>query len=93
MTFAATIDENGQITLPLELREQLNLAPNTQVEFEERDGVITMTKTQPDPPVDPEERARRIEAAIAKLRPAMRAAFVAEGWNSVEEYVNDMRGR
>ena len=93
MTFAATIDENGQLTLPPELREHLDLTPNTIVEFQEQDGVVTLSRQRPQSQITPEERVRRLKAAVAALQPSMRAAFLAEGWTSVEEYMDDMRGR
>ena len=93
MTYAVQVDENGQITLPAELRDHLDLGPDAELELEAREGVVILTKKpQPGLDIPPEDRQRRIHEAFAELRPAMRAAFVAEGWNSVQEYINDMRG-
>jgi AbrB family looped-hinge helix DNA binding protein len=54
------LTSKGQVTIPLELREQLGLLPNTEVEFAlDGDGVrITKAKAS----------RRRGDAVIARLR-------------------------
>jgi bifunctional DNA-binding transcriptional regulator/antitoxin component of YhaV-PrlF toxin-antitoxin module len=91
MTFTAKLDEYGRLTLPLELRDRLG--PNAEVEIEVREDMVRLTKLEPGLDASTEDRAQRIQNAFARLRPAMREAFVAEGWKSVDEYIDDMRGR
>lgn len=38
------ITSKGQITIPIEIREQLGLLPNTEVEFSIDRGAVRMTK-------------------------------------------------
>jgi AbrB family looped-hinge helix DNA binding protein len=48
-----TISSKGQVTLPIEIREQLGLAPGTPVEFELREeGVLLRKRTPGRHPVD-----------------------------------------
>ena len=50
----------GQVTIPIEIRKQLELLPNTEVEFElARDGVIIRKARR---------RAWRGERVVAQLR-------------------------
>ncbi len=91
MTFAATIDENGQITVPAEVRETLDLTPDSQVEFRQHGKVITLNKKIDKPQLSPEERVRRLEAAIAKYGGTLRDRMLADGYKSVAEYMNDIR--
>ncbi|WP_034930118.1 AbrB/MazE/SpoVT family DNA-binding domain-containing protein, partial [Candidatus Accumulibacter vicinus] len=34
------ITSKGQVTIPVEIRKQAGLMPNTEVEFEFKDGVV-----------------------------------------------------
>jgi AbrB family looped-hinge helix DNA binding protein len=36
----ATVSEKGQVTIPKPLRDSLALTPGTEVEFEEREGLL-----------------------------------------------------
>lgn len=38
------ITSKGQVTIPIEIREQLGLLPNTEVEFSIDKGAVRMTK-------------------------------------------------
>lgn len=38
------ITSKGQVTIPIEIREQLGLLPNTEVEFSIDRGAVRMTK-------------------------------------------------
>ena len=38
------ITSKGQVTIPQEIREQLHLFPNTEVEFDLKNGVATIRK-------------------------------------------------
>ncbi|CAN5218209.1 AbrB/MazE/SpoVT family DNA-binding domain-containing protein [soil metagenome] len=41
---AGRVTSKGQITIPLEIREQLGIQPGSVVEFELRDGVVLVRK-------------------------------------------------
>jgi AbrB family looped-hinge helix DNA binding protein len=40
------ITSKGQVTIPIEIREQLGLLPNTEVEFRIDRGAVRMTKAR-----------------------------------------------
>jgi AbrB family looped-hinge helix DNA binding protein len=49
----STMSSKGQLTVPIELREKLGLAPGTVVQFELRNGAAVMRKgSREDHPVD-----------------------------------------
>jgi AbrB family looped-hinge helix DNA binding protein len=41
------ITSKGQVTIPMDIREQLGLLPNTEVEFEIDRGAVRMKKAAP----------------------------------------------
>ena len=88
MTFVATIDERGQVSIPSEVMESLRLEPGTPVELEIR-------ATEPEQGKDEPEKfdEERFKRAMDKYRGIGRGQFLAEGYTSIEEYVNEMRGR
>jgi AbrB family looped-hinge helix DNA binding protein len=88
MTFVATIDEHGQVSIPSEVMESLRLEPGTPVELEIRTPEPEPAKDQPE-----EFDAERFKRWFDKYRGIGRAQFLAEGYTSIEEYVNEMRGR
>ena len=56
------ITAKGQVTIPLSIREQLGLLPDTEVEFEiDRDAVRMRPATAP-------RRLRRGDALVAHMR-------------------------
>jgi AbrB family looped-hinge helix DNA binding protein len=58
---STTLTSKGQVTIPKQIRDALNLAPGNQVNFDvNRDGEIVIRKTGPDsgPTTDRFERVR-----------------------------------
>jgi AbrB family looped-hinge helix DNA binding protein len=53
------LTSKGQVTIPLEIREQLGLLPNTEVEFTIDGDSVRITKAR---------ASRRGEALVARLR-------------------------
>ena len=43
------ITSKGQVTIPVEIREQLGLTPNTEVEFEVIGDAVYLKKTKAKP--------------------------------------------
>lgn len=84
MTFVATIDERGQLAIPGEVMEGLRLEPGATVEVE-----VRSPHQEPVPEFDAEAFNRKID----KYRGTKRAEFLAAGYTSIEEYMNDLRGR
>lgn len=54
------ITSKGQVTIPIEIREQLGLLPETEVEFEVVGDAVQLTKVQ-----GPGRRARRLLDRLA----------------------------
>ena len=74
------IGERGQVTIPKEIREQFGLGPETEVEFHVVRGSITLKKA-PKP------------LNLAKWRGYCADSFRDLGHSSVDEYIEDVRGR
>ena len=45
------ITSKGQVTIPVEIREQLGLTPNTEVEFEVIGDAVYVKKPKQNPPL------------------------------------------
>lgn len=54
------ITSKGQVTIPVEMREQAGLLPNTEVEITVRNGVVVIRKAKKSPP----RRGRRLVAFL-----------------------------
>lgn len=90
MTYAVRVDENGLLTLPQEICEHLGLTANSEVELEESGNVISL-----HPRSKATEEADRIQTMMERTQKyvgSQREQFLAEGWTSVDEYIDDMRG-
>ena len=48
----AKVTSKGQVTIPKEVREKLGVRPGEAVGFEERDGVLVITKAVTKSPFD-----------------------------------------
>lgn len=48
----AKVTSKGQVTIPKKVREMLGVHPGEDVGFEEREGVIVITKAVPKSPFD-----------------------------------------
>jgi len=74
------IGERGQVTIPKEIRDRFGLGPNIDVEFHVENGSIVLRKAP-----------RKLE--IERWRGRCRASFADLGYRSVDEFVEDVRGR
>ena len=74
------IGERGQVTIPKPLRERFGLKPNTEVEFHAVRGSIVLTK-----------RARKLK--LLKWRGRCAKSFKNLGYSSVDQFIEDIRGR
>jgi AbrB family looped-hinge helix DNA binding protein len=54
-----TVDSEGRVVLPQDVRERLDISPGTEVTVRERDGVAVV-----EPENDPERVIERMEALI-----------------------------
>ena len=74
------VGERGQVTIPKEIRERFGIGPETEVEFHIVKGAIVLRKTP-----------KRLN--LEKWKGRCRESFRKLGYTSVDEYVDDVRGR
>ena len=69
----STMSSKGQLTVPVELREKLGLEPGTVIQFELRDGHVSMRKgTQADHPVDRLYGTLHLDRSVDEILDEMR---------------------
>ena len=74
------IGERGQVTIPKRIRERFGLRPDTPVEFHVVRGAIVLKKAVSQ--LDLQRWKGRCKDSFAKL-----------GYSSVDEFIEDVRGR
>ena len=74
------VGERGQITIPKAIRDKFGFRPHTEVEFDLVNGSVVLRK------------ARR-DSALLKWKGYCGKRFKAMGYTSVDQYVEDVRGR
>ena len=74
------IGERGQVTIPKAIREQFGLGPETEVEFRVVGGSIILKKSP-----------RKLD--LAKWKGRCGGSFAKLGYSSVDEFIEDIRGR
>jgi AbrB family looped-hinge helix DNA binding protein len=74
------IGERGQVTIPKDIREQFGLGPETEVEFRVVKGSILLKKAPK-------------KLNIQKWKGHSKASFAALGYSSVDQFIDDVRGR
>jgi AbrB family looped-hinge helix DNA binding protein len=74
------VGERGQITIPKEIREKFGLRAKTEVEFY-LEGDSIMLKKSPQ------------ALTFRKWKGKCRKGFAALGYSSVDQFIDDVRGR
>jgi AbrB family looped-hinge helix DNA binding protein len=74
------VGERGQVTIPKEIRERFGIAPNTEVEFRIIDDSIVLKKAP-----------KRLN--IRKWKGYCKKSFAELGYTSVDDFIEDVRGR
>jgi AbrB family looped-hinge helix DNA binding protein len=74
------VGERGQVTIPKEIREQFGLGPETEVEFSIMNGRIVLKKTPK-------------KLNLGKWKGHCGDTFARLGYSSVDEFIEDVRGR
>ena len=74
------VGERGQVTIPKEIRRKFGLAPRTEVEFRVVKDVIVLRKAPK-------------KLNLEKWRGRCRDSFVKLGYSSVDQFIEDIRGR
>lgn len=70
----------GQVTIPKELRERFGIGPETEVEFQVANDAIVIRKKPK--PLNLRKWRGRCQEALAEL-----------GYDSVDQFIEDLRGR
>ena len=74
------VGERGQVTIPKGIREKFGLNPHTQVEFRVVNGSIVLKKAP-----------KKID--IRRWKGYCKDSFAKLGYKSVDEAIEDLRGR
>ena len=74
------IGERGQVTIPKEIREQFGLGPDVEVDFQVENDTIVLRKAP-----------RKLE--IERWKGYCRDTSGDLGYSSVDEFMEDIRGR
>ncbi len=74
------VGERGQVTIPKSIRDQFGLGPDSEVEFEVQGGSIILKKAP-----------RTLD--LARWKGRCRESFARSGYSSVDEFIEDVRGR
>ncbi len=74
------VGERGQVTIPKEIRERFQLAPDTEVEFHVVGRSIVLKKAPKEP-------------VFRKWKGRCKKSFTELGYSSVDKYIEDVRGR
>lgn len=84
MKFQSKVGERGQVVIPKAIRDNLGLDKNSALEFELKGATVTL-------------RAKRdmgnFDLAMKKYAGSLRKQFLADGYTSVDQYINESRGR
>ena len=74
------VGERGQVTIPKSIRDRFGIAPETDVEFRVVRGEIVLKKTPK-------------KLSLSKWRGKCGQSFSKSGYLSVDEFIEDIRGR
>ena len=84
MKIEMSVGERGQVVIPKAIRDEMGIGPATKVVFAVKNGVLMMK---------PKKDMEKYRATLEKWRGAGRKKFLADGYTTVDEYIEDMRGR
>lgn len=74
------IGERGQVTIPKEIRERFGLKPETEVQFRVVKDLLVIQK-------------KPTKLKLDKWKGRCKRAFARLGYKSVDEFMEDVRGR
>ena len=84
MKFQSKLGERGQVVIPKAIRDNLGLKKNTAIEFELK-GTTVILKAK--------DGMADFERALKRYGGSLRKQFLAKGYKSVDQYLDEMRGR
>ena len=74
------IGERGQVTIPKEIRNRFGLNPETEVEFRVLKDLLVLQK-------------KPTKLKLGKWKGRCKRTFSRLGYKSVDEFIDDVRGR
>jgi AbrB family looped-hinge helix DNA binding protein len=74
------VGERGQVTIPKNIRQKFGLSPDTEVEFKVVGGRIMLRKAPK-------------KLNLARWKGRCKESFAQLGYKSVDEFIEDVRGR
>jgi AbrB family looped-hinge helix DNA binding protein len=80
----SSVGERWQVVIPKAIRENLGMKPKMKIEFRIENATIVMT---------PKRDVSHLRAAAKKWGGKGRAQLLKDGFNSVDEYIEAIRGR
>jgi AbrB family looped-hinge helix DNA binding protein len=85
MKSTGKLGERGQVVIPKAMRDKMGLTKNAAIDFELKGTVITLTPSR-------EREMRNFELALKKYGGSLRKQFLADGYKSVDQYLDETRG-
>ena len=79
------LGERGQVVIPKAMRDKMGLTKNSAIDFELKGTVITLTPSRA-------REMRNFELALKKYGGSLRKQFLADGYKSVDRYLDETRG-
>jgi AbrB family looped-hinge helix DNA binding protein len=86
MKYQSKVGERGQVVIPKPIRDNLGLSKNSAIEFELKGSTITLRASR-------EQELRNFKLAMKKYAGSLRKSFLAKGYKSVDQFIDESRGR
>lgn len=85
MKYQSKLGERGQVVIPKPIRDKLGLSKNSAIEFEFKGTTVMLRPSR-------EQELRNFDLALKKYAGTLRKAFLAKGYKSVDQYLDETRG-
>ncbi len=85
MKYQSKVGERGQVVIPKPIRDNLGLSKNSAIEFELKGATVTLRPSR-------EQELRNFKLAMKKYAGSLRESFLAKGYKSIDEYLDETRG-
>ena len=87
MKYQSKVGERGQVVIPKPIRDKLGLDKNSAIEFELKGATVILRAKRADSDM------ASFELALKRYGGSLRKRFLAKGYKSVDQYLDEMRGR
>jgi len=87
MKYQSKVGERGQVVIPKPIRDNLRLDKNSAIEFELKGSTLTLR------PKPANSDMADFDLAIKKYAGSLRKSFLARGYKSVDQFIDESRGR